>query len=180
MREVFSHFFKKEEYMNNNGFKNLSYGVYIVACKYNGKYTGCTVNSIMQITSSPATIAISVNHNNYTHACIEETQKISISILSEKTNPLAIGTFGFRSGRDCEKFEIIPYDIIDDLPIIKEACAYLICKIKNKIETETHTVFIADVINGDILNDSTPMTYSYYHNVIKGKSPKTAPTYIQE
>jgi parallel beta-helix repeat protein len=53
--------------MNNNVFRNLSYGVYIVSCKDENKYTGCTVNSIMQITSSPATIALSVNKENYTH-----------------------------------------------------------------------------------------------------------------
>ncbi len=164
--------------MNNNVLNNLSYGVYIVGCNINGRYTGCTVNSIMQITSSPASIALSVNHDNYTHKCLEETKQFSISILSEKSNPLAIGTFGFRSGRDCEKFEVIPYEVVDNLPIVKDACGYLICKITNKIETSTHTVFIADVLNGDILDDKTPMTYSYYHNVIKGKSPKTAPTYI--
>ncbi len=166
--------------MNNNVLNNLSYGVYIVGCKINGKYTGCTVNSIMQITSSPASIALSVNHDNYTHKCLEETKEFSISILSEKSNPLAIGTFGFRSGRDCEKFEIIPYEVVDNLPIVKDACGYLICKITNKIETSTHTVFIADVLNGDIMDDKTPMTYSYYHNVIKGKSPKSAPTYIND
>ncbi len=166
--------------MNNNVFKKLSYGVYIVACEYNGKYTGCTVNSIMQITSDPAIIALSVNHENYTHVCIEETKKFSISILSEQSNPLAIGTFGFRSGRDCNKFDIIPYDIKNSLPVIKDACAYLICELKGKIDTHSHTVYIAEVIDGDVLNDIKPMTYEYYHNVIKGKSPKTAPTYIKE
>ncbi len=166
--------------MNNNVFRNLSYGVYIVACKINGKYTGCTVNSIMQITSSPAIIALSVNHSNYTHTCLEETKRFAVSILSEESNPISIGTFGFRSGRDCNKFENIPYDIIDDLPVIKDACGYLICEIKEKLETHTHSVFIAEVKNGDLLNNKTPMTYSYYHNVIKGKSPKAAPTYIEE
>lgn len=165
--------------MNNNVFKCLSYGVYIVSCKINDKYTGCTVNSIMQVTSSPAIIALSVNHENYTHTCIDEVKEFAISVLSEESNPLAIGTFGFRSGRDFNKFDVIPYEIIDDLPIIKDACAYLICKVTNKIETQTHTIFIAEVEDGDILNKNNPMTYSYYHNVIKGKSPKTAPTYIE-
>lgn len=166
--------------MNNNVFRNLSYGVYVVACECGGKYTGCTVNSIMQITSSPAIIALSVNHDNYTNECIEKVKKFSVSILSEDSNPLSIGTFGFRSGRNCNKFDIIPYNIIDELPVINDACAYLIAEVADKIETPTHTVFIANVTNGDILNDKKPMTYSYYHNVIKGKSPKTAPTYIQE
>ena len=165
--------------MNNNVFKNLSYGVYIVSCKNGEKYTGCTVNSIMQITSSPASIALSVNRENYTNSCISLNKKFAVSILSEKSLPLAIGTFGFRSGRDFDKFSVIEHFCKDDLPIIKDACGYLICEIENKIETSTHTVFIARVLDGDVLNSEIPMTYSYYHNVIKGTSPKTAPTYIQ-
>ena len=54
----------------------------------------------------------------------------------------------------------------------------MICEIQEKVETSTHTLFIANVIDGDILNNETPMTYAYYHNVIKGTSPKTAPTFI--
>ena len=166
--------------MNNNVFRNLSYGVYIVSCKNGEKYTGCTVNSIMQVTSSPATIALSVNRDNYTNSCICEHQKFAVSILSEKSNPLAIGTFGFRSGRDFEKFSVIEHEFKNGLPIIKDASAYLICEVTDKIETSTHTLFLANVIDGDILNSETPMTYSYYHKVIRGNTPKNAPSYISE
>ena len=86
--------------MNNNVFKNLSYGVYIISCEDNGRYTGCTVNSIMQITSNPAKIALSLNHDNYTHSCICKSKKCAVSILSEKSLPLSIGMFGFRSGKE--------------------------------------------------------------------------------
>ena len=166
--------------MNNNVFRNLSYGVYIVSCKNGEKYTGCTVNSIMQVTSSPSTIALSVNRDNFTNSCICEHKKFAVSILSEKSNPLAIGTFGFRSGRDFEKFSVIEHTFVQDLPIIKDACGYLICEIIDKVETSTHTLFIANVVDGDILNDEIPMTYSYYHKVIRGNTPKNAPSYINE
>lgn len=165
--------------MNNNVFRNLSYGVYIISCEDNGRYTGCTVNSIMQITSNPAKIALSLNHDNYTHSCICKSKKFAVSILSEKSLPLSIGMFGFRSGRDFDKFSQIEHTFVDELPIIKDACGYLVCEVVDKIETHSHTVFIADVLNGDILNSETPMTYSYYHNVIKGNSPKNAPTYVE-
>lgn len=165
--------------MNNNVFKNLSYGVYIVSCVIENKYTGCTVNSIMQIASSPALIALSVNKDNYTHICLEKSKKFAVSILSEKSNPLAIGTFGFRSGRNCDKFSIVDYSLKNDIPVVKDACAYLICEVTDKIETPSHTVFLAKVLDGDFIDDNIPMTYAYYHNVIKGKSPKSAPTYIE-
>ena len=83
-----------------------------------------------------------------------------------------------KHGKDFDKFAEIEHTFVDGLPIIKDACGYLICEIQDKIETHSHTVFIADVLNGDVLNDNTPMTYAYYHNVIKGNSPKNAPTYV--
>ena len=90
--------------MNQSAFHKLSYGVYVVSTWDNGRPTGCTANSAMQITSTPATIAVSINHNNYTNKCISETGKFAISILAEDSNPSIIGTFGFKTGKESDKF----------------------------------------------------------------------------
>ena len=166
--------------MNNLAFTKLSYGVYIVTSwAEGGKPTGCTANSAMQVTSAPATIAVSINHDNFTNECIKSSGRFAINILGENSKPLTIGTFGFRSGRDFDKFSKQP-QIKDYLPIVDDAIAYITCKVIDTMESETHTVFLGEVIGADVLNEDTPMTYAYYHNVIKGKSPKTAPTYIEE
>lgn len=166
--------------MNKQVFRNFSYGVYVVSTLDGVRPTGCVANSIMQITSSPATIAVSMNHDNYTNACIESSGKFAVSILSESSDPSIIGHFGFQSGKDVNKFDTIAYDTVDDLPIVKDACAYLTCKVIDKMETSTHTVFLGEVVEGDVLSKEPAMTYAYYHNVVKGKSPKNAPTYIEE
>lgn len=166
--------------MNRNVFRNLSYGVYIIGTLDGERPTGCTANSVMQITSDPATIAISINHENYTNACISKSGYFSCSILSESSDPGLIGSFGFRSGKDCNKFEGIDYDNYAGVPIITDSCGYVVCKVIDKMEASTHTVFLGEVIEGDVLQKATPMTYAYYHNVIKGKSPKNAPTYLPE
>ena len=72
--------------INKNAFRNLSYGVYVVSTLDGERPTGCVANSAMQITSEPATIAVSINHDNYTNACIEKTGKFAISILTEQSN----------------------------------------------------------------------------------------------
>lgn len=166
--------------MNNNAFHKLSYGVYVVSTWDEGRATGCTANSAMQITSTPATIAISINHNNYTNECIQKSGRFAVSILGEHSDPIIIGTFGFRSGRDTDKFETIEKVIKGNMPVVADACAYAVCEVIDKMETETHTVFLGKVLDADILKEDTAMTYAYYHNVIKGKSPKNAPTYIAE
>ena len=166
--------------MNKNVFRNFSYGVYVVSTLDNNRPTGCIAHSIMQITSSPATVAVSMNHDNYTNSCIEASGKFAISILSEDSDPGLIGNFGFQSGKDINKFDTVSYETIGDLPVITDACGYITCKVIDKMETSTHTVFLGEVVEGDILKNEPAMTYAYYHKVVKGKSPKNAPTYIAE
>lgn len=163
--------------MNKSAFYQLSYGVYVVSTWDRGRATGCTANSAMQITSSPATIAVSINHDNYTNQCIQDTGKFAISILGEHSSPGIIGTFGFKSGKDCDKFDEVEHTVKGYLPVVSDACAYITCEVVDKMETSTHTVFLGRVLDADILKQDEPMTYSYYHNVIKGRSPKNAPTY---
>ena len=91
--------------MNKKVFRNLSYGVYVVSTLDGTRPTGCTANSVMQITSEPASIAISINHDNYTNGCIAKTGTFAVSILSEDSDPGLIGTFGFQSGKDVDKFD---------------------------------------------------------------------------
>ena len=166
--------------MNQKVLRNLSYGVYAVSALGDNRMAGCIANSIMQITSSPATIAVSMNHDNYTHDCIEQSGMFAVSILSEKTNPNIISQLGFQSSRDVDKFMSVPFVTKHNIAIVDDACGYLVCKVIDKMETNTHTVFLGEVIDCDVLNQETPMTYAYYHNVIKGKSPKNAPTYQPE
>ncbi|OYP57862.1 flavin reductase (DIM6/NTAB) family NADH-FMN oxidoreductase RutF [Lachnotalea glycerini] len=164
--------------MNINAFNNLSYGVYIITTWDEERPTGCTANCAMQITAEPATIAISIHHDNYTNKCIEKSGRFAISILGVKSNPSIIGTFGFQSGKKVNKFDSVKYDVFSNMPIVTDGCAYLVCDVINKMETDTHTVFLGKVMDADVLSEDDSMTYSYYHNVIKGKSPQNAPTYI--
>lgn len=166
--------------MNKNVFRNLSYGVYIISSLDGSRNTGCTANSVMQITSDPATVALSMNHDNFTNSCIAKTGKFAVSILSEASNPALIGQFGFQSGKDTDKFNGVDFTVKEGLPIINDSCGYIVCKVIDTMETSTHTVFLGEVIDGDIIETAPAMTYAYYHNVVKGKSPKNAPTYLPE
>ncbi len=166
--------------MNTNVFRNLSYGVYIVSSLDGDRMTGCIANSIMQITSDPATIAVSMNHDNFTNACIKETGKFAVSILSEQSDSTLIGRFGFQTGKEVDKFDGVDYEVVESLPVVSDSCGYFVCRVIDTMETASHTVFLGEVIEGEVIGSTPAMTYAYYHNVIKGKSPKNAPTYLPE
>lgn len=167
--------------MDLNVFRDITYGIYVVTTKYNEKMAGCIVNTVTQITSENPIISVSINKNNFTNNIIKESKKFAISILSEECQNDVIGKFGFYSSKDINKFENFKYEEIDNLPVLKEnMCGYLICEVLNIIDAETHEIFLARVVNTKKESNLKPMSYSYYHEVIKGKAPKNAPTYIEE
>lgn len=163
--------------MDKTAFYNLSYGVYLCTTWDEGRPVGCVANSAMQITSKSETIAVSINRLNYTHKCIEDCGFFAIAVMGEHCDPKLIGTFGFRSGKDTDKFADFPYSIKSKLPVPDDCVSYFICKVADKMETVTHTVFLGEVLDCGNAKKDAPMTYAYYHKVLKGKTAANAPTF---
>lgn len=162
-------------------FNDISYGMYVVTTNYKDKKVGCFINTLTQITSNNPIISVSLNKDNYTNEAIRNTKKFAVSILSIDTNKDVISKFGYFSSRDIDKFENIRYEIVNNLPVvIDNICSYIICEVIDVIDAETHDIFLARVIDTKKISDKEPMTYKYYHEVLKGKAPKKAPTYIEE
>lgn len=166
--------------MNKEILRDLSYGVYLIGSRKDGKEVGCIANSVMQITSNPARIAISINLENYTHSAIEQTNEFVCSILKKDVDSNVIGTFGFHSSKDIDKYKEVKYTVEEGYPIVDGSIGYIKCKVVDKLQVGTHTIFIGEVIASAKISQDEPMTYAYYHKVKKGKSPVNAPTYIEE
>ena len=166
--------------MDKKVLRNLSYGVYVVTSKENERNVGCIANSIMQVTSNPSTIAVSINHDNYTNKVIKENKKFGVSILKETSDSKIIGTFGFKTSKDNDKFKDVNFKEEDGIAVITDSCGYMICNVIDVMETKTHTVFLGEVTNADGYSYENPMTYKYYHEKLKGSSPKNAPTYEEK
>ena len=166
--------------MNRLALQKISYGLYIVSSEYNKKSNGQIVNAVMQITSQPPTIAVSINKKNYTHEIITKSKQLSVSILEKNTPMSLIGTFGFKCGRTIKKMEHVTcIEGENNIPIITDhTIAYIEARLINKLDVGTHTIFVGEVTNANMLTEEKPMTYDYYHEVKGGLSPKNAPTYV--
>ena len=166
--------------MNLNALQKLGYGMYIVGSHKGDKLNGQVANTVFQITSEPATVAVSINKKNLTNEYIKASRVFSASILHEATPLPYIGSFGFRSGRDTDKLKGVNYKIgVTKSPVfLDHATAYLEAEVIQDIDVGTHTIFIGRIVATEVLNDEACMTYDYYHQVKKGTTPKTAPSYI--
>ena len=165
--------------MNPKALHKISYGHYIVSSKKEDKINGQIANALVQITAEPQTIAVSINKTNLTHEYMTHSRVCTISVLDQETPMPFIGTFGFKSGRNIDKFQNVHHKIgVTKAPIVLDhTLAYIEAEIINQIDMGTHTIFIGKVEDADILSEEKPMTYDYYHQVKGGFSPKTAPTY---
>ncbi|MFC1566259.1 flavin reductase family protein [bacterium] len=167
--------------MNVEALNLLSYGMYIVSSISDDKYNGQIANSVFQVAADPAILAISINKKNCTHEYIEKSKLFTVSILEEETPMTFIGKFGFRCGREFDKFEGTEHKLgVTGAPIVVEnSAAYLEVEVSGSADAVTHTVFFGKIVNAEILKNVSPMTYAYYHHVKKGKSPSSAPTFIK-
>lgn len=167
--------------MNLDAFFKLSYGIYIVSSVDGNHMTGHISNTVFQVTAKPAKFAIATNKDNLTTEYIKKSQVFSISVLEQNVDLEFLGPWGFKSGRDENKFASINYiKGSTGAPIITDkTVAWFECKVTDTIDTGTHIMFIGELIDYDLLQENaTPLTYDHYRSVIKGISPKNSPTFL--
>jgi len=168
--------------MNLKALYQISYGLYIITSIKGDRINGQIANTLFQVTSEPPTIAVCINKGNLTHEFIHSSHVFAVSILSQDTPMSFIGNFGFKSGRDIDKFTQVNHKAgKTGSPIVLDhTLAYLEAKVINEVDAGTHTIFVGDLVEAETLKVGEPMTYAYYHEVKRGTVPKTAPTYIKE
>lgn len=166
--------------MNPRTLHKIPYGLYAICSIKNDKINGQIANALFQVTSEPPTIAVSINKKNLTHSYIKSSKVFTASILCDHTPMEFIGNFGFKSGRDIDKFKNVNYKIgKTKAPIITDNClGFFEAEVIDQVSVGTHTIFIGKIIDAEIMSEDKVMTYEFYHKVKGGKSPKNAPTYI--
>lgn len=168
--------------MNLKTLHKISYGLYVVSSKRDEKFNGQIANTVFQVTAEPPNIAVSINKENLTHEFIRKSKVFTASILTKETPLKFIGHFGFKSGKEWEKFKDVNYKLgVTGAPIVMvNTIGYLEAEVINSLDAGTHTIFIGKVVAAEIIKDEEPMTYAYYHEVKRGTTPETAPVYIKE
>ena len=157
----------------------LSYGLYILSSRKGDRVNGQISNTVMQVTGTPPQVAVAVNKTGLTHDFIGSSGVFAATVLSESAPMKLIGLFGFRSGREVDKFaEVGCSSGVTGCPIVSDhVLAYMEAEVSHGLDCGTHTVFLGEVVDAKRIGTGRPMTYAYYREVLRGKTPPTAPTY---
>lgn len=150
----------------------LSYGLFVLTSAYEGKDTGCIINTGIQVTSEPNRISIAVNKANFTMEVVRKSGKFNLSVLSEAAGFEIFRHFGFQSGRDVDKFAGYPdcQRSANGLYYVTAGTnAYISATVEQTIDLGSHMLFIAAVDDMEVLSDAASATYAYYQSDIKPK-----------
>ena len=161
----------------NDCLDYITYGLYLVTCADGEKPNGLIVNTVFQVTADPARMAISVNKKSLTHDYIMKRKVFAAMPLDQRTPMTFIGTFGFRTGRNYDKFASVQYRPGSlGMPIVLDhTLSYMEVEVEEIVDVGTHTLFVGQVRDAGVLKENAePLTYEYYHKVIKGKTPEGA------
>lgn len=155
---------------------NIGYGLYLLTAKEEDKDNGCIINTAMQVTSEPLQVAITINKKNYTTGMIQRTKKFNLSILDESAPFEIFKNFGYQSGANVNKFE--NYNDVKRSPnglfyLTKNSNSYISAYVKQEIDLGTHIMFIAQLVEAEILSEKTSVTYDFYQKNIKPKPQNT-------
>lgn len=155
--------------MNNSAMYKLSYGLFILTAKESEKDNGCVINTAMQVTDKPKQIMITVNKQNHTHDMIVNTGEFNISVLTESSEFNMYKNWGFQSGRDTDKTIGINFKRAENgiIYLTDHTNAYISGRVVSSVDLGTHTLFIAEVKEAEVLGEEESVTYSYYQKNIK-------------
>jgi len=168
--------------VNPEVYHRVSYGLYIVTSTNGSRRNGYVANTVFQVTSKPARFAIACNKENFTCGLITQSQVFAVSVLSQDAKPELIGLWGYQSGRAVDKVATVRHRTGQTgAPILLEdSLAWFECRVVQTVDVGTHLLFVGEVMDGGVLDDSQPpLTYAYYREVKKGRSPRNAPTYVE-
>lgn len=164
-----------ESAIDNNAMFKLSYGLFVLTAKDGEKDNGCIINTVTQLTDIPKRITIAVNKQNYTHDMIMKTGRFNVSVLSEDVPFKVFQHFGFQSGRDVDKFDGEFGAVRSNngvLYLSQYTNSFISAQVIDTMDYGTHTLFVADVVQAQVLSEVPSVTYTYYFAHIK---PKPAP-----
>ena len=161
--------------------QKFSYGLFVLTARSGDKDNGCIINTAAQLTSSPNRINIAVNKANFTHDMILNTGVFNISVLAEDTSFDTFKRFGFASGKDADKFEGFLENTARSanglLYVTAGTNAFMSAKVIEAHDYGSHTLFVAELTEAEVLRDEPSVTYAYYFEHIK---PKPQPKIEEE
>ena len=162
---------EKKPELDPKALFKIGYGLYVVTSNDSKKDNALIVNTVSQLTDTPLRVAVNISKLNYSHDIIKKSGVLNVNCLNNEAPFSVFQSYGFRSGKDCNKFEgeeVMRSE--NGLVVLQNYInAFISLKVDNYVDLGTHGMFICSVTESKIINNIETMTYNYYQANVKPK-----------
>jgi flavin reductase (DIM6/NTAB) family NADH-FMN oxidoreductase RutF/rubredoxin len=165
--------------MDQKAMYKLSYGLFVLTAREGEKDNGCIINTAIQAASAPNQLSICVNKANYTHDMVQRTGAFTVSVIAQSADFALFQHFGFQSGRETDKFAgfaSCKRGANGIFYITEGTNAYISVRVTKTEDLGSHTMFIGEITDMEVLGDAPSVTYEYYLSEIKPKPQEVGKT----
>ena len=145
----------------------ITYGIYVLTTTYNEEINGMIVSWVSQVSYDPLLIMVAVHPNRYSHALIEQSGCFALHVLDKKQKAFMSR---FKGPDPQTKFSSLQWEKGETgCPIVKDCTAYLDCLLKTSYAPGNHTLFVGEVVDGQIFSQGDSLSTSDYDGVYLGR-----------
>ena len=144
------------EKYRQQSLRMLSYGVYILSSVNEGEYCVSTITWVSQASFEPPMISVCIKRNSASYEIVKKRGEFILHLLGDNQKELA-STFFKPTIFENEKLNGQEFSLENNLPILKDIPAYIQCKVVEILENGDHPLFLAEVVDAKINNDSDPL-----------------------
>lgn len=134
-------------------------GVTLVTSHDRGHPHGMTVTSFTSVSLQPPIILVSLEKSSRTHGMVQKEAAFVVAVLAQDQRDLA-DRFAGRVPDSDDRFAGVDYHpAASGAPIPLGSLAYLDCRVAGTYSAGTHTLFLGEVIAGEVLREGPPLLY---------------------
>ncbi|MCC7571368.1 flavin reductase family protein [Candidatus Micrarchaeota archaeon] len=140
--------------------QKLEGNVAVVTSKAGPVFNGCTVAWITRFSINPPLVGVALSKDRFTYWVINQSKNFVLNLLTDDAKGISLAKhFGTTSGRNVDKFTKIKYFLgATDNPILKDAAAYMECKVIKKCTVGDHILFVGQVVTEKNITDKTVLS----------------------
>ena len=144
------------EKYRQQSLRMFSYGVYILSSVNEGEYCVSTVTWVSQASFEPPMISVCIKRNSASYEIVKKRGEFILHLLGDNQKELA-STFFKPTIFENEKLNGQEFSLGNNLPLLKNIPAYIQCEVVEILENGDHPLFLAEVVDAKINNDSKPL-----------------------
>jgi flavin reductase (DIM6/NTAB) family NADH-FMN oxidoreductase RutF len=132
-------------------------GVAVVTSTDGAGPRGATTNALTSLSLDPLLVLVALDHASNTLEAVRNSGRFCINVLASDQEELARRFATKASGE--EKLAGVPHELVDGVPVLGGAVAWLACGLEQELEGGDHAILLGRPLEAGANDDVQPLLF---------------------